>query len=423
MDGIAVHARDAVPDPVDPRAPVILLPDQYDPIDTGDVLPAGRDTVVMREHIRHRPDGTVEIPAPAQGSHARQIGEDFCAGELLLLAHHRLRPMDAALTASAGHIRLVVHTRPVVAIIPTGDEIRPIGTGLGRGEVLDTNSLLLGAVLREAGCDVRPLPIQPDQPQRIATAAHDTADAADLVLIIAGSSAGRDDHTADVLRTLGEVVVHGVAVKPGHPVVLGIHHGDRAVPIIGVSGYPVSAALTIDLFALPLLSRKADHRLSDQPSTPAWPSTSPRPTSTGTSPSRCENPTGPTEPHPPPSHPTEEPERSAHSHAPTACSTSPQANNTTSAIPSRSNCYAAGTFRLAYGEITRSDGCSKSHKGPRRRDPRQAWCGWDPDGSAVVIVLVMVPSRSILAPSVMLRITSISRWASGWIGRTPLAAH
>ncbi|MCU1610386.1 MAG: molybdenum cofactor synthesis domain protein, partial [Pseudonocardiales bacterium] len=126
-----------------------------------------------------------------------------------------------------------VHTRPVVAIIPTGDEIRPIGTGLGRGEVLDTNSLLLGAVLREAGCDVRPLPIQPDQPQRIATAAHDTADAADLVLIIAGSSAGRDDHTADVLRTLGEVDVHGVAVKPGHPVVLGIHHGDRAVPIIG----------------------------------------------------------------------------------------------------------------------------------------------------------------------------------------------
>lgn len=191
--------------------------------------------------------------------------------------------MDAALTARAGHIRLVVHTRPVVAIIPTGDEIRPIGTGLGRGEVLDTNSLLLGAVLREAGCDVRPLPIQPDQPQRIATAAHDTADAADLVLIIAGSSAGRDDHTADVLRTLGQVVVHGVAVKPGHPVVLGIHHGDRAVPIIGVPGYPVSVALTIDLFALPLLSRKADHRLSDQPSTPAWPSTSPRPTSTGTS--------------------------------------------------------------------------------------------------------------------------------------------
>jgi putative molybdopterin biosynthesis protein len=255
MDGIAVYARDAVPDPVDPRAPVILAPDQYDPIDTGDVVPAGRDTVVMREHIRHRPDGTVEIPAPAQGCHVRQIGEDFCAGELLLLAHHQLRPMDAALAASAGHVGLVVHTRPVVVIIPTGDEIRPIGTVLARGEVLDTNSLLLGAVLREAGCDVRPLPIQPDQPHRITTAAHDAADTADLVLIIAGSSAGRDDHTAAVLRTLGEVVVHGVAVKPGHPVVLGIHHGDRAVPVIGVPGYPVSAALTIDLFALPLLSR------------------------------------------------------------------------------------------------------------------------------------------------------------------------
>lgn len=255
MDGIAVRAHDARPDPADPHAPVILPADRYDPIDTGDVLPAGRDTVVMREHIWYRPDGTVEIPAPTPGSHVRQIGEDFCAGELLMPAHHRLRPMDTALAASAGHTRLVVYTRPVVAIIPTGDEIRPIGTDLARGEVLDTNSLLLGAVLREAGCEVRPLPIQPDQPQRIAATVRDAAHTADLVLVIAGSSAGRDDHTADVLRTLGEVVVHGVAVKPGHPVVLGVHHGDHAVPIIGVPGYPVSAALTIDLFALPLLSR------------------------------------------------------------------------------------------------------------------------------------------------------------------------
>lgn len=257
MDGIAVRAHDARPNPADPHAPVILPPEHYDPIDTGDVLPAGRDTVVMREHIRRRPDGTAEIqaPTPTPGSHVRQVGEDFCAGELLIPAHRQLRPMDTALAASAGHTDLAVHTRPVVAIIPTGDEIRPIGTDPARGEVLDTNSLLLGAVLREAGCDVRPLPIQPDQPQRIAAAVRDAAHTADLVLVIAGSSAGRDDHTADVLRNLGELVVHGVAVKPGHPVVLGVHHGDRAVPIIGVPGYPVSAALTIDLFALPLVAR------------------------------------------------------------------------------------------------------------------------------------------------------------------------
>lgn len=145
------------------------------------------------------------------------------------------------------------HTRPVVAIIPTGDEIRPIGADLARGEVLDTNSLLLAATLAESGCEVRTLPIQPDLPERITATARSAAHVADLVLILAGSSVGRDDHTADVVRALGEVVVHGVAIRPGHPVVLGVLHGDSVTPVIGVPGYSVSAALTVDLFALPLL--------------------------------------------------------------------------------------------------------------------------------------------------------------------------
>ncbi|MGI9001252.1 MAG: molybdopterin molybdotransferase MoeA [Pseudonocardia sp.] len=255
MDGIAVCSRDAAPDVADPRAPVVLPPGGFDLVDTGDLLPAGRDTVIMREHVRHRPDGTVEIPAAAApGGHVRQVGEDVRAGALLLPAHHRLRPMDAALAASTGHTTLAVHRRPVVAIVPTGDEIRPIGSDLAAGEVLDTNSLLLAATLRETGCAVRPLPIQPDRPDRITAAVRDAARAADLVLILAGSSGGRDDHTAAVLRALGEVVVHGVAVKPGHPVALGILRGDRSVPVVGVPGYPVSTALTVELFVLPLLA-------------------------------------------------------------------------------------------------------------------------------------------------------------------------
>ncbi|OJY52839.1 molybdopterin molybdotransferase MoeA [Pseudonocardia sp. 73-21] len=271
MDGIAIRALDAIPDPADPPVSLVLAPDRYDVVDTGDLLPAGRDTVVMREQVANHRDETVEIPASAcaPGTHVRQVGEDVRVGELLLPAHHRLRPVDVALVASTGHTTIDVHTRPAVAIIPTGDEIRPIGTDLAPGEILDTNSLLLAGILRENGCEVRVLPIEPDRAERIANAARAAARTAELVLIIAGSSAGRDDHTADVLRTLGEVVVHGVAVKPGHPVVLAVLRGDRAVPVIGVPGYPVSAALTVELFALPLLAGLHARPAPRRPTIPA----------------------------------------------------------------------------------------------------------------------------------------------------------
>ncbi|MDQ2883241.1 MAG: molybdopterin molybdotransferase MoeA [Actinomycetota bacterium] len=266
MDGIAVHALDVGPDAGHPYRPVVLPPDRFDLIDTGDPLPAGRDTVVMREHVQRRLDGAVEILTPtAAGRHVRAVGEDVRAGEPLLSAHHLLRPVDVATAASAGHIELTVHARPLVAVIPTGDEIRPIGADLARGEVLETNSLLLTGILHDAGCDVRTWAIQPDQPSRIATAARDAATEADLVLIIAGSSAGRGDHTAAVLRTLGEVIVHGVAVKPGHPVVLGVLHTERPVPVIGVPGYPISAAMTVDLFALPMLAGLHNRRPPRRP--------------------------------------------------------------------------------------------------------------------------------------------------------------
>jgi molybdopterin molybdotransferase/putative molybdopterin biosynthesis protein len=129
---------------------------------------------------------------------------------------------------------------------------------LRTGELPDTNSVMLAAQAEAAGCEAHRFEITPDDPEQIAAAVHAAAARSDLVIVIAGSSAGRDDHTAEVVARVGTLAVHGVAVRPGHPVVLGVVHGDEAsgaTPVLGAPGYPVSAALTFDIFAAPLLAR------------------------------------------------------------------------------------------------------------------------------------------------------------------------
>src|SRR5262249_58315754 len=135
-------------------------------------------------------------------------------------ARHRLRAPDFAAAAPAGATQLLVGGRRVVAIPPTGDEVRPIGERTGAGEIAATNSLMLATQAREAGCEARCLPIEPDDPARIGAAVRAAAARCDLLIVVAGSSAGRDDYTARVVAELGTLAVHGVAVRPGHPVVL-----------------------------------------------------------------------------------------------------------------------------------------------------------------------------------------------------------
>jgi putative molybdopterin biosynthesis protein len=254
MDGVAVRSMDTVG--ASESAPVTLT--DFDVVDTGDPLPEGRDAVVMREHVHligpviGADSPSVELVAAAPPyQHVRSVGEDIAAGELLLAPGHRLRAVDVAAAAAAGITEILVRRRPVVAVLPTGDEIRPLGCEPGIGEILDTNSLMLAGQAAEHGCEVLSLPIEPDDPERIAAAVLTAAERADLVVIIAGSSAGRGDHTASVVAQLGTLTVHGVAVRPGHPVVLG---AVDATPVLGVPGYPVSAALTFDIFAAPLLA-------------------------------------------------------------------------------------------------------------------------------------------------------------------------
>jgi putative molybdopterin biosynthesis protein len=249
MDGIAVRAADTAD--AGPDRPVCLSAGQFDVVDTGDPLPDGRDAVVVRERIELEPGAATLAAAASRGQHVRSVGEDVAAGELLLVPGKRLRPVDLALAAAGGVTELAVRRRAIVSILPTGDEIRPVGASLAAGELADTNSLMLESQAREAGCETRCEAILPDDPDRLASALRDAAEVSDLVILVAGTSAGRHDYAPEVLRRCGRVAVRGVAMRPGHPVVLGAVGG---VPVMACPGYPVSAALAFDALALPLLA-------------------------------------------------------------------------------------------------------------------------------------------------------------------------
>jgi putative molybdopterin biosynthesis protein len=271
MDGIAVLAARLVgraDGDLDGAGGMVPLPaGTFEWIDTGDPMPADADTVVMREWVLPQEDGSVTVtPAVPRGRNVRRVGEDFAAGAVLVPAGRRLRPGDLAAAAAGGHASLLVARQPVVAIIPTGDEIRPLGSTARPGEILDTNSLMLAARCRQLSAVPMLSGIQPDDPDALAAEIRRCAHDADLVLIIAGSSRGRGDHAAAVLAQVGGVAVTGVAVRPGHPALLGHakHPGHSArtaatgqagiAPVIGLPGYPLAATVIFELFAAPLLA-------------------------------------------------------------------------------------------------------------------------------------------------------------------------
>jgi putative molybdopterin biosynthesis protein len=261
MDGIAVRASDTTG--AGGSAPLLIPAGAYEVIDTGDPLPDAFDAVVMREHVRFA-DGGAEIRSEvAPYQNVRTIGEDIVANEALLFEGHRLCAVDVAACGAAGVTEVLVRRKPVVAVLPTGDEMRPIGSDITRGQFYDTNSLMLAALADEIGCEAIVLPIEPDDPDGIGRAALEAAGACDRLVVIAGASAGRDDYTVEVIKHLGVLAVHGVAVRPGHPVVLGTI---GSTPVLGAPGYPVSAALSFELFAAPLIARLEGTRESARPS-------------------------------------------------------------------------------------------------------------------------------------------------------------
>ena len=254
MDGFAVKASDTIS--ATETNPIYLeLGEQAIQVDTGDAIPTGLDAVIMIEHTSQPNGGKIEIRQPVPPyNHIRKIGEDIVATELILTQNHKMRPQDIAACAAAGITNINVYIPPKVLIIPTGDEIISIGTKpVRKGQIIDTNSIMLGSMLTEFGAYTTLHPPIPDNKKKLKSIINDNLQDFDIILINAGSSAGRDDHTSSVINELGRVIVHGIAIKPGHPVVLGIV---KDTPIIGIPGYPVSAALATQLIVKPIINKK-----------------------------------------------------------------------------------------------------------------------------------------------------------------------
>ena len=270
MDGFAVRSADTAG--AMPNSPVALEIDrQAAYVDTGDLLPEWSNAVIPIENVEpldesgqvspnaRRPTAIRIRAAVTPWSHVRSMGEDIVATQLVLPAGHLLRPVDLGAIAACGHDRVKVCRHPRVAILPTGTELVPVGAPVKAGDIIEYNSVMLAAQVNAWGGVATRFPITPDDFEQIRTQVRTAAQDHDLVLLNAGSSAGSEDFSAQVVESLGTLLVHGVAVRPGHPVIIGILHGDeladKQVPIFGVPGYPVSAAMTGEIFVEPLLAR------------------------------------------------------------------------------------------------------------------------------------------------------------------------
>ena len=251
MDGYAVSAAATV-SARETRALALRLGVEAFPVNTGDPLPEATNAVIMIENVNQADESTILIyAAAAPWQHVRLMGEDMVATETVLQINHQLRPVDLGALAGCGHQQVTVRRKPRVVIIPTGSELVALPERPKRGQLIEYNSLILRGQIHEAGGEASATAIVGDDETALRQALTDAIAAKpDLILVLSGSSAGSHDFSANAIKALGDVLVHGIAVRPGHPVIIGIASD---IPVIGVPGYPVSAALTGELFIVPLI--------------------------------------------------------------------------------------------------------------------------------------------------------------------------
>ena len=191
--------------------------------------------------------------------HVRTMGEDMVATELVLPSNHRIRPVDIGAIAASGHHQVAVRRLARVAIIPTGDELVKIGSKVEPGQIIEYNSLMLAAQAQQWDAVSTRYPPVPDRKEAIKVSLLKASADHDLILLNAGSSRGSKDYSAEAISEIGTVLVHGIAVRPGHPVILGIINATQEkqapTPVIGVPGYPVSTVLTGEILVEPLLAQ------------------------------------------------------------------------------------------------------------------------------------------------------------------------
>lgn len=252
MDGIAVRYRETI-GASEARPIHLVAGQQFVYVNTGNVVPGDFDAVIMIEDVQPLDNGQVEIIAPTTPwKHVRTIGEDIVVTELLLPEAHRIRAIDQGAMLATGCITVKVYRRPRAMVIPTGSELVQPGEPLAPGNIIEFNSRILAGYLAEEGASVDRAGIVRDNFSSLLETIGQAAADYDFVLVNAGASAGTEDYTLKVLQHLGRVVLHGVNIKPGKPVILAIVDGK---PVIGLPGYPVSAIVCLRLFVLPLLRK------------------------------------------------------------------------------------------------------------------------------------------------------------------------
>lgn len=242
MDGIAVKAEDTYG--ASESSPVVLMSDMYTVVDTGDPLPENADSVIMVEDLTEEGEGKLSIlSAVHPWQNVRQVGEDICMGDMIATSFTTVTPSLCGAFLAGGVTEVEVVKKPLVGIIPTGDEIVSPKKNPEKGEIIEFNSTIFSSMLSEWNAESKVYDIVKDKKELLKEAIRKALNECDAVLVLAGSSAGRDDYTSTIISELGQVLFHGIAIKPGKPAVLG---SVGNVPVVGIPGYPVSGIVVMD---------------------------------------------------------------------------------------------------------------------------------------------------------------------------------
>ncbi|MBT7122904.1 MAG: molybdopterin biosynthesis protein, partial [Clostridia bacterium] len=245
MDGVCVRYERTVE--ANEKKPLRLKKDvDYKIVDTGDAIDAPYNAVIMIEDIREFNSETIEIFAACSAwQHVRSVGEDIVKGEMIVPSYHKVKPVDIGALYAGGISQIEVIKKPIVTIIPTGTELVESPKDIAHGKIIDSNSRMFEAMAADAGAACKRLKPVIDDFDLIKKTVADACEDSDIVIIGAGSSAGTEDYTRQGIEELGEVLFHGVSIKPGKPVVLGKVNGTC---VVGTPGYPVSAYFVFEYF-------------------------------------------------------------------------------------------------------------------------------------------------------------------------------
>ncbi len=266
MDGIAVISKKTYK--ADLNHPIELIKDKdFVFVNTGDMIEAPYDAVIMIEDVIEMKKNSVTInKAAIEFQHIRPVGEDIVASEMVIPSHHQIRPVDISAMIAGGINQISVIKKALVSIIPTGDEIITHPEEMKTGKIIDSNSHFLYHRVIECGHHpVKKKPVK-DNYDLIKEAVLKVVKESQMVLIVAGSSSGSKDYTASIIEELGEVFIHGIAIKPGKPVVVGMIDNK---PVIGIPGYPVSTYIAFEQVVKPILDAFFYQKVKENPTVEA----------------------------------------------------------------------------------------------------------------------------------------------------------